>query len=50
MTYILELARHKNGIYTIRDAMNKRFTYKIDFLESVDTRGYRYNDVIMAKL
>ena len=43
-------AGHKDGVYTIRDAMNKRFTYKIDFLESVNTRGYRYNDVIMAKL
>ena len=43
-------AGHKDGVYTIRDAMNKRFTYKIDFLESVNTRGYRFNDVIMAKL
>ena len=43
-------AGHKDGVYTIRDAMNKRFTYKIDFLESVNTRGYRYEDVIMAKL
>ena len=43
-------AGHKDGVYTIRDAMNKRFTYKIDFLESVNTRGYRYDDVIMAKL
>ena len=43
-------AGHKDGVYTIRDAMNKRFTYKIDFLESVNTRGYRFNNVIMAKL
>tara|TARA_R110000824_G_scaffold140842_1_gene307093 strand:+ start:22 stop:576 length:555 start_codon:yes stop_codon:yes gene_type:complete len=43
-------AGHKDGVYTIRDAMNKRFTYKIDFLESVNTRGYRFDDVIMAKL
>jgi hypothetical protein len=47
---IITNAGHKDGVYTIRDAMNKRFTYKIDFLESVNTRGYRYDDVTMAKL
>jgi len=47
---VVSNAGHKDGVYTIRDAMNKRFTYKIDFLESVNTRGYRYDDVVMAKL
>jgi 3D (Asp-Asp-Asp) domain-containing protein len=36
---------HKDGIYTIRDCMNKRFTCKIDFLENIGTDQYRYSDI-----
>ena len=36
---------HKDGIYTIHDCMNRRFTYKIDFLENIGTEQYRYNDI-----
>jgi len=36
-------AGHKTGHYIVRDAMNRRFKKKIDFLESVGTQGYRYN-------
>ena len=43
-------AGHKDGIYTIRDAMNKRFRYKIDFLESVGSRHYKFRNVIMVKV
>ena len=35
-------AGHKTGYYIVRDAMNKRFKKKIDFLESVGTEAYRY--------
>ena len=37
-------AGHKTGYYIVRDAMNKRFRNKIDFLESVGTEAYRYTD------
>ena len=39
------VAGHKTGQYIVRDAMNKRFTYKIDFLESVGTDLYSFKDV-----
>ena len=47
---IIMNAGHKDGIYTIRDAMNKRFKYKIDFLESVGSRNYKFKNVIMVKI
>lgn len=47
---IIMNAGHKDGIYTIRDAMNKRFRYKIDFLESVGSRHYKFRNVIMVKV
>ena len=37
-------AGHKTGQYIVRDAMNKRFTFKIDFLESVGTDLYSFTD------
>ena len=37
-------AGHKTGAYIVRDAMNKRFTNKIDFLESVGTDLYSFSD------
>ena len=37
-------AGHKTGYYIVRDAMNRRFRNKIDFLESVGTEAYRYTD------
>ena len=36
-------AGHKTGSYIVRDAMNKRFTNKIDFLESVGTQLYSFD-------
>lgn len=43
-------AGHKDGVYTIVDTMNKRFTNRIDFLETEGTKQYKYNDVLLAKL
>ncbi len=37
-------AGHKTGAYIVRDAMNKRFRNKIDFLESVGTDLYSFQD------
>ena len=41
--------KHKDGMYVIKDCMNKRKTNQIDFLESLGTPQYRYNDVVIAK-
>jgi len=39
------IAGHKTGTYIVRDAMNKRFKFKIDFLESVGTDLYSFDRV-----
>jgi len=36
---------HKDGIYTIHDCMHKRKKNQIDFLESVGTSQYMYNEI-----
>ena len=36
---------HKDGIYTVRDCMNKRKTFQIDILESVGTNQYKYDEI-----
>ena len=41
------VAGRKTGEYIVRDAMNKRFKFKIDFLESVGTELYSFDDVKM---
>ena len=41
---------HKDGLYTIHDCMNRRFTYKIDFLENIGTKQYRYDDIELYAL
>ena len=40
-------AGHKTGYYVVRDAMNRRFKKKIDFLESVGTEAYRYKKALL---
>ncbi len=37
------IAGHKTGYYIVHDAMNSRWTNKIDFLESTGVEVYRYN-------
>ena len=41
--------KHKDGMYIVKDCMHKRKTNQIDFLESLGTPQYRYNDVVIAK-
>ena len=36
---------HKDGVYTVRDCMNKRKTFQIDILESIGTNQYKYDEV-----
>ena len=38
------VAGHKTGWYVVHDTMNKRWTKRIDFLESLGTEAYRYNE------
>jgi len=40
---------HKDGIYIIKDCMNKRKRNQIDFLESLGTPQYRYDNVVIAR-
>ena len=46
--YILG-TEHKDGMYIIKDCMNKRKTNQIDFLESLGTPQYRYDNVVIAR-
>ena len=40
---------HKDGMYIVKDCMHKRKTNQIDFLESLGTPQYRYDDVVIAR-
>ena len=37
-------------MYQVRDVMNKRYTDRIDILEGVDVRPYKYDNARMVKL
>ena len=41
--------KHKDGMYIVKDCMNKRKTNQIDFLESLGTPQYRYDNVVLAR-
>ena len=41
--------KHKDGMYIVKDCMHRRKTNQIDFLESLGTPQYRYDNVIIAK-
>ena len=43
-------AGHKDGIYRVVDTMNKRFTNRIDFLETAGTQRYKFNQVTLTKI
>lgn len=43
-------AGHKDGIYKVVDTMNKRFTNRIDFLETKGTKSYKFNKVTLCKI
>ncbi len=40
---------HKDGMYIVKDCMNKRKTNQIDFLESLGTPQYKYDNVVIAR-
>lgn len=39
-----------DGIYTVRDKMNKRFTNRIDLLINKDMKGNKWDEVIIEKI
>ena len=41
--------KHKDGMYIVKDCMHKRKTNQIDFLESLNTPQYRYDNVVIAR-
>lgn len=41
---------HKDGIYKVVDTMNKRFTKRIDFLETKGTEPYKFENVTLTKV
>ena len=41
---------HKDGVYTVRDCMNKRKTFQIDILESIGTSQYKYDEIELYAL
>ena len=40
---------HKDGMYIVKDCMHKRKTNQIDFIESLGTPQYRYDNVVLAR-
>ena len=39
----------KDGVYQVRDVMNKRFVNRIDILESVDVKPYKFDNGEIVK-
>ena len=39
----------KNGVYQVKDTMNKRFVNRIDILESPGTKPYKFTDAKIKK-
>ena len=48
--YVWVDAGKKSGVYQVRDVMNKRYTDRIDILEGVDVRPYKYDNARMVEL
>jgi len=46
---LLKGTDHKDGVYQVRDVMNKRFVNRIDILESVDVKPYKFDKAKIIK-
>ena len=46
---LLKGTDHKDGVYQVRDVMNKRFVNRIDILESIDTKPYKFDEAKIIK-
>ena len=47
---LLKGAEDKDGVYQVRDTMNKRFVNRIDILETPGTRPYKYSKASMRRI
>jgi len=46
---LLKGTNHKDGVYQVRDTMNKRFVNRIDILESPGVRPYKFDKASIVK-
>ena len=46
---LLNGTNHKDGVYQVRDTMNKRFVNRIDILESPGVRPYKFDKASIVK-
>jgi 3D (Asp-Asp-Asp) domain-containing protein len=46
---LLKGTDHKDGVYQVRDVMNKRFVNRIDILESIDVKPYKFEKASIVK-
>ena len=46
---LLKGTNHKDGVYQVRDTMNKRFGNRIDILESPGVRPYKFDKASIVK-
>ena len=46
---LLKGTSHKDGVYQVKDTMNKRFVNRIDILESPGTKPYKFTDAKIKK-
>ena len=46
---LLKGAKDKDGVYQVRDTMNKRYVNRIDILESIDVKPYKFVDAKIIK-
>ena len=46
---LLKGTNHKDGVYQVRDTMNKRFVNRIDILESPGVRPYMFQEAQIVK-
>lgn len=47
---LIEGTGYKDGIYEVRDCMNKRFKLRIDILETVGKKHYKFKNVKITKI
>jgi 3D (Asp-Asp-Asp) domain-containing protein len=46
---LLKGTEGKDGVYQVRDTMNKRFVNRIDILESIDVKPYKFDSAKITK-
>jgi len=46
---LLKDAGKKDGVYQVRDTMNPRWVNRIDILESIDVKPYKYDNAQIIK-